>query len=96
MNPKFYIFAKEFKSKFILGIFQMQKYKINMVKLAKKQKIFIEDEKIPILMDKCDCSRASVYYALSYVTNSKLAKQIRETAISELGAKVARVPFIKE
>lgn len=47
-------------------------------------------------MDKCDCSRASVYYALSYVTNSKLAKQIRETAISELGAKVAIVPFIKE
>lgn len=67
-----------------------------MVKIAKKQKILIEDEKIPLLMQECECSRSSVYYALSFVTNSTLAKKIRDTAIGKHDAKVANIPFVKE
>lgn len=74
----------------------MQKYKINMVKIAKKRKIFIEDEKIPLLMKDCECSRSSVYYALKFVTNSKLAKDIREIAKTKYGAKEGSESYIKD
>lgn len=64
-----------------------------MVKIAKKQKILIEEEKISLLMKECQCSRSSVYYALAFATNSKLASRIREMATSKFGAKVVSVPF---
>lgn len=82
-------------SKFNLGLFHLQKYKINMVKIAKKRKILIEEEKIPLLMKECDCSRSSVYNALAFATNSKLSKRIREAAASErFGGKEAVVPIV--
>lgn len=74
----------------------MQIYKINMVKIAKKQKILIEEEKIPLLMEECQCSRSSVYYALAFVTNSKLAKKVRDIATTKYDAKVANIPFVRE
>ena len=67
-----------------------------MVKIAKKRKIFIEDEKIPLLMKDCECSRSSVYYALKFVTNSKLAKEIREVAKTKYGAKEGYDTYIKD
>ncbi len=83
------------QSKFYFGLFQMQKYKINMVKIAKKQKILIEDEKIPLLMQECQCSRSSIYYALSFVTNSSLAKKIRDVATTKFEGKQVNVPFVQ-
>ena len=66
-----------------------------MVKIAKKQKILIEDEKIPLLMQECQCSRSSVYYALSFVTNSSLAKKIRDVATTKFDGKLANIPFVQ-
>lgn len=63
-----------------------------MVKIAKKKKILVGDEKIPLLMKHCECSKASVYNALAYVTNSLLAEKIRSAALELYGGESVKIP----
>lgn len=95
-NTNIYIFA-------IVKSIQIQIWAISNAKVqnkygkdSKKRKIFIEDEKIPLLMKDCECSRSSVYYALKFVTNSKLAKEIRKAAKKKYGAKEGNESYIED
>lgn len=56
-----------------------------MAKARKIKKISVEKSKIERLINVFDCSRATVYNALSYKTDSNLAKKIRQKALDYYG-----------
>lgn len=63
-----------------------------MVKIAKIQKILVDDDKIPKLIRDFGCSRATVYNAIAFRTNSKQAELIRDQACNRYGGELVRVP----
>ena len=63
-----------------------------MVKIAKIQKILIDEDKIPKLIKDFGCSRASVYNAIAFRTNSKLSEKIRNQACNRYGGQLVKVP----
>lgn len=63
-----------------------------MVKIAKVQKILIDEEKIPKLMKDFGCSRGTVYNAIAYRSNSKLAEKIRDQACNRYGGEPVKIP----
>ena len=63
-----------------------------MVKIEKIQKILIDEDKIPKLIRDFGCSRATVYNAITFKTNSKKAQGIRTQACNRYGGEVVKVP----
>lgn len=63
-----------------------------MVKIAKLQKILIDEDKIPKLVRDFGCSRTSVYNAIAFRTNSKLSEKIRSQACDRYGGQLVRIP----
>ena len=59
--------------------------------MTKKKKIFLNTQKTQELIKKFGCSRATVYNALAYSTNSQQAENIRLEAIA-LGGEISRIP----
>lgn len=57
-----------------------------MVKTRKIQKIFVHGpEIIDKIANSCGCGRVTVYNALAYKTNSKMAQDIRSMALNRYG-----------
>lgn len=63
-----------------------------MVKIAKIQKILIDEDKIPKLMKDCKCCRATVYNAIAFKTNSPKAQYIRNQACNRYGGEIVKIP----
>lgn len=63
-----------------------------MVKIAKIQKILIDEDKIPKLMRDFGCCKSTVYNAIMFRTNSQKAKDIRNQACNRYGGIETKVP----
>lgn len=57
-----------------------------MKKVVKKEKILMDVDKIPNLIEKFGCGRSTVYNALAFRCNSKQAAEIRSYALDFCGA----------
>lgn len=58
-----------------------------MAKLVRKKRIIVPVDKISVLMARFDCKRVAVYNALSYRSQSDMAKNIRKMALNEFGGR---------
>lgn len=64
-----------------------------MVKIAKIQKILIDEDKIPKLMKDFECCEATVYNAIAFRSNSKKAVEIRNKACNRYGGEIVKIPI---
>lgn len=65
-----------------------------MNKVVKRERILVDRTKISKIMTKAKCGQAAVYNALSFRTNSELAAQIRELALSQFGGVLVKEPKV--
>lgn len=65
-----------------------------MSKIIKTKKILVSPVGIQRLMDAWGCSKPTVYNALSYRSKSKLASDIRNTAINSCGGIEKTIPVM--
>mgnify|MGYP000566726865 CR=1 FL=1 len=63
-----------------------------MKKVVKIEKILIDKDKIPKIMEIFGCGKATVYNALAYRSNSQQAQDIRSFALNRYGAEKHKLP----
>lgn len=66
-----------------------------MNKIVKRQRIFVPAETFGEIQSLHGCSRAALYNALAFRTNSPLAKELRREAMERGGVR-ARVPVVAD